>query len=286
MSPRDSNQDFFWNTSKSQGAGVHWAWCGIQVPEALPKCGLCCHDECVQAELFTYYSDCTWFLSLGTITRYKGAEKVPQNRRNVIAFVGDTVVLHTGATEGDKQTFLVFDRMHVHKVLVEFQRGNSLHLSKYALHSSASKSSFCFPHRAMWSKAPQNSCSRLFHRWLLLDNPSLQSKYSCVEHDNDIPLDCRAVNLKRGKTNRANNLHIHRLKYAYWEAGAKAVTKEADRINETQRKYWNIVHACPPLPDLVFTRKRKRQGNVKTNPRQFSVPSQKRRREKVIIDLT
>ncbi len=283
MTVHDSHEQFFFDTESALGAGVHWAWYGIQVPEALPKCSLCCNDKCDQAELFTHYSDCTWFLSLGTITRYKGVGNLQKNRRNVIAFVGDTAVLHTGATEENEQTFLVFDRVHVHRVLAELKNGNTLHLSKYSLRSTTSKSIFCFPYRAMWSKAPQNSCSKLFHRWLLLDDPCLQAKYTCIEHDNDFPLDCRAVNLKLAKTNRSNNLHVHRLKYAYWNAGTKAVIKEADRINETQRRYWNIVHACPPLPDLVFTRKRKKRQRTRNV---VPVPDQKRRRERVIIDLT
>lgn len=281
--------DFFWDTSSSQGAGIYWAWEGIQVIEALPRCSLCRNDECDQASLFTHYSECTWFLNLGTITRYNSSRKLKNNRRNVIAFVGSSAVLHAGATKEGRQAFLVFDRVHVHKVLAEFRRGNTIHLNKYALHSSTSEGIFCFPYRAMWSAAPRNSCSRLFHRWLLLEDKNMQLTYVCVEHNNDLPLDCRGVNLKQAKTNTANNLHVHRLKHAYWKAGINAVIEEANRINDSQRKYWDIVHACPPLPDLVFTRKRKRQSKTKADSKYFSLvaPTQKKRNcKKDIIDLT
>jgi len=259
------------------------------VIEALPRCSLCRNDECDQASLFTHYSECTRFLNLGTITRYNSSRKLKNNRRNVIAFVGSSAVLHAGATKEGRQAFLVFDRVHVHKVLAEFRRGNTIHLNKYALHSSTSEGIFCFPYRAMWSAAPRNSCSRLFHRWLLLEDKNMQLTYVCVEHNNDLPLDCRGVNLKQAKTNTANNLHVHRLKHAYWKAGINAVIEEANRINDSQRKYWDIVHACPPLPDLVFTRKRKRQSKTKADSKYFSLvaPTQKKRNcKKDIIDLT
>jgi len=233
--------DYFLNTSCSEGLGVHWAWDGISLGQYdLTSCSLCKQEDCEVAEIEKCYQNKMWYLGLATSSRYKCINQKQSGRRNVIAFVGDTVVVHLGSTPRKLQAFLIFDRKHIHRLLGEFSRGNTLHLGKYETKCAdlnVVENAFYFPYRAMWSHEPQHGLSRLFHRWLLLEHKELQEEFTCVEHDNDIPLDCREKNLRASRTSRLNSIHVHRLKHAYWKAGLPEMLRIANHIEQTQQEY-------------------------------------------------
>ncbi|CAM9660505.1 unnamed protein product, partial [Hapterophycus canaliculatus] len=80
--------------------------------------------------------------------------------------------------------------------------------------------------------------------------------FEYVEHLNDTALDCRDSNLKTSTTLHGNNLHMNRLKRAFWVEGEEGAARKAEEINRSQESYWNIVRRLPPLPDFVFAFKR------------------------------
>ena len=38
----------------------------------------------------------------------------------------------------------------------------------------------------------------------------------------------------------------------YWTGGPQGVAAFAAALNTMQQEYWDVVHACPPPPDIVF----------------------------------
>ena len=80
--------------------------------------------------------------------------------------------------------------------------------------------------------------------------------FEYVEHLNDLALDCRESNLRKSTTLNGNNLHMNRLKHAFWAEGVKGAARKAEEIEQSQESYWSIVRRLPPLPDFVFAFKR------------------------------
>jgi len=100
--------DYFLNTSCSEGLGVHWAWDGISLGQYdLTSCSLCKQEDCEVAEIEKCYQNRMWYVGLATSSRYKCINQKQSGRRNVIAFVGDTVVVHLGSTPRKLQAFLI-----------------------------------------------------------------------------------------------------------------------------------------------------------------------------------
>lgn len=89
-----------------------------------------------------------------------------------------------------------------------------------------------------------------------LTGSSNERRFEYVEHLNDIALDCRESNLRTSTTLHGNNLHMNRLKRAFWVGGVAGAACKAKEINRSQEPYWDIVGLLPPLPDFVFAFKR------------------------------
>ena len=247
------------------------------------------------------------YLHLGTTTRYAdvcGRTRASRSSgewtyRNVIAFVGPCAVIHLGdvtprpAADDVPCAFLVIDRCDVHSVINELKTGNTLYADTYSSNNIKSPSNTHWPYRAQWTKEPSFGLkSTQFHRWLLGLNAV------CIEHLNDLALDCRRDNLQAATTTHQNVQTQHRLKYAYWHAGVSGTTQTALDLQESQKLYWNLVQQCPPLPDCVFACKRlKRKYNmqpdstglelVKSKSKVIKVkPADTDNKQPEIIDLT
>ena len=52
--------------------------------------------------------------------------------------------------------------------------------------------------------------------------------FEYVEHLNDLALDCRESNLRKSTTLNGNNLHMNRLKHAFWAEGVKGAARKAE----------------------------------------------------------
>ncbi|CAM9447998.1 unnamed protein product [Ectocarpus sp. 8 AP-2014] len=61
-------------------------------------------------------------------------------------------------------------------------------------------------------------------------SPSEQ-RFECVEHLNDITLDCRESNLRTSTKLHGNNLHMNRLKTAFWVEGVAGAARKAEEID-------------------------------------------------------
>ena len=128
-------------------------------------------------------------------------------------------MLHLG---GEQPHFLLFDRSHIHRVCSELHSGNTLYAANHEGH---------YPFRAQWFHAPDVGGMCLFHRWLLrlaVRGPLY------VEHVNDIPLDCRQVNLRVASSLHANNLHTHRLGRAVASRTPGMAEAAVDRVLQDQ----------------------------------------------------
>ncbi|CAM9102230.1 unnamed protein product [Sphacelaria rigidula] len=90
--------------------------------------------------------------------------------------------------------------------------------------------------------------------------------FEYVEHLNDIALDCRESNLRTSTTLHGNNLHMNRLKRAFWGEGVAGAARKVEEINRSQEPYWNIVRLLPPLPDFVFAFKRVKRPRDSCKP--------------------
>lgn len=249
---------------EGEGHGCAWTMSGIK--RESNTCGLCLDPDCKRPLCSKTFMDGMWYLELGTTTRYadvKGrtSTKNPghKTRRNIIAFVDKCAVVHLGDVtpheKANAPAFLVFDRKHIHRVIDELHNvRNSIYADRY---DSISVLGQNYPVRAQWCKKPGSSQSTLFHRWLLgLTGSSDEHRFEYVEHLNDIALDCREINLRTANTLHGNNLHMNRLKRAFWDEGVAGAARKADEINRSQEPYWNIVRLLPPLPDFVFAFKR------------------------------
>ena len=111
----------------------------------------------------------------------------------------------------------------------------------------------CF--RARWANEPLQGGSRLFHRWVLRADDDGASS-SCVEHLNDIPLDCRRANLRTSCNRVDNNQAPHRLAKALRDGRLLQV---AEDMAKARAAYTDVVAKLPPLPESVFVAKRKRE---------------------------
>ena len=85
-----------------------------------------------------------------------------------------------------------------------------------------------------------------------MKGPPNEHGFEYVEHLNDLALDCPESNLRKSTTLHGNNLHMNRLKRAFWVEGVVGAARTAEEINRSQEPYWNIVRVLPPLPDFVF----------------------------------
>ena len=98
------------------------------------------------------------------------------------------------------------------------KQGTQIYADRY---DSTSVLSHNYPVRAQWCKKP-GSQSTLFHRWLLhLTGSPDDHGFEYVEHLNDLALDCRESNMRKSTTLHGNNLHMNRLKHAFWVEGVK-----------------------------------------------------------------
>ncbi|CAM9114317.1 unnamed protein product, partial [Ectocarpus sp. 8 AP-2014] len=124
-------------------------------------------------------------------------------------------------------------RKHIHRVVDELHKGgNSIYADRYDVTSVLGRN---YPVRAQWCKRPGSSQSTLFHRWLLgLTGPPNEHGFEYVEHLNDLALDCRESNLRKSTTLHGNNLHMNRLKHAFWVEGVKGAACKAEEINRSQ----------------------------------------------------
>jgi hypothetical protein len=157
----------------------------------------------------------------------------------------------------------LLDRVDVHAVLEEMRIArNTIIVDHFAKSSSSSSSSF----RAVWTSTPTNGSSKLFHRWLVRgDHSQPETKQTggttdCVEHLNDIPLDCRRANLCRAPNRIHNNVWTHRLVRAFRAGNGDNALRdmEAARV-----RYTGVLRDVPPLPDCVFAQKRMREEPVR-----------------------
>lgn len=89
-----------------------------------------------------------------------------------------------------------------------------------------------------------------------MTGPPNEHGFEYVEHLNDLALDCRESNFRKSTTLHGNNLHMNRLKHAFWVEGVKGAASKAEEINRSQESYWSIVRRLAPLPDFVIAFKR------------------------------
>ena len=111
----------FWQTRHLEGAGLFWAWDGVPVARFdLTKCALCQREDadCDSVAIDKKYHDSIWYLGFANLTRYKAENKAYKGRRNVVAFIKDTAVIHIGRTKRKNQAFLIFDRKFIHRFLL------------------------------------------------------------------------------------------------------------------------------------------------------------------------
>jgi len=244
--------DFYLNTARGEGQGTCWARTGT-VHYQLDSCNLCQTNTCDDPEYTKLYADGIWYLDLGITTRYSSVSTAEQQLtyKNPMCLRGAHAVVHLGSTSmNGADQYLVFERVHLHRVLEEFRMGrNSLRVEAYAS-GRGDLSSF----RARWNTKPMCGGSPLFHRWLLLPGANT-SVYKGIEHLNDIALDCRAANLKVARNLVDNNNTTHRLSRAFRE-GEGEFERCAKRLRAARDEYHVLVESCPPLPDCVFKAKR------------------------------
>ena len=262
-------------------------------------CTLCGSDRCTTPELETDFKDDIWYLNLGGTTRYADvagrtkSKSMHEVRRNPIYFNGNNAVMHlgaeSGATNDDGDRFLLFDRQHIHRVVAEIKRGNSVSAESYSrkprhelehVHDVGKHVNSHAPEsraRARWCKPTLTGKSLLFHRWLLLTSPEEESCFKCIEHLNDLALDldCRETNLLKSKTVDGNNKQIHLLKRSFWHGGCTEAGSAAEAMQVLQQPYWKVVQSAPLLPDCVFRKKRVVSGKRKRNAK--SIPSMHKR---------
>ena len=273
---------YYLDSFEKEGLGVFWAHSGSPVPVQPSVCALCLTPGCKAAQPKAVYREQCWYLGLGTTTRYADVRGDTRSSRpsgaltarNPVCFVGGYAVVHLGdvpistAAKGGQPirqpAFVVFDRHHIHRAMAELRDGNSICAEPYIPynHGRAEEKplpAHFFPFRAKWARKPAGSDTRLFHRWLLLPTAEQRRQHRCVEHINDIALDCREENLRAAANCKNNNVHIGRLKYAYWQGGRSGVLRLVGSIQADQKQYWRAVHMCPPLPDCVFAHKRFRR---------------------------
>ena len=130
------------SADRNEGVSVHWCFDGVPCM-FLRQCSLCQSSRCTTPELDKFYRDGMWYLNLGGETRYADvAGRTQKNRkrgvatyRNPMFFCGTTAVMHLGAKMGASTDhgdhFLLFDRRHIHRVLEEVRRGNSVSAESY-----------------------------------------------------------------------------------------------------------------------------------------------------------
>jgi hypothetical protein len=80
-------------------------------------------------------------------------------------------------------------------------------------------------YRATWCSRPRSGVSRLFHRWLWFTDASRARKYSCREHLNDIPLDCRVLGPPRVENNRYAHLLSRSLRLGNVDVHVETILK-------------------------------------------------------------
>ena len=144
---------------------------------------------------------------------------------------------------------------------------NTLVADHFNTSSSHDPSSF----RVVWTGAPLDGSSKLFHRWLMVEEAPNAKQHcptgalpssavaACIEHVNDIPLDCRRANLRSAPDRVHNNIWTHRLVRTFRDGSlhATAQAMEAERV-----RYTGILSKLPPLPDCVFANKVRRDRPV------------------------
>ena len=279
---------FYLDVSQNEGIGTCWAYDGdptiiADCPVDKSCCSLCQCIGCTQPITDKVYRDGIWYLDLGSTTRYadvRGRTASKRKRgdatsRNPIVFMGPFAITYLGVANNEA-VFALFDRMHAHRVIREMKGGNTLYASPYVSGPNGSTiTPQCHPFRAQWTKNPVladgSRSSTLFHRWLRLRDGSDQEKFTCVEHLNDLALDCREENLRPSTNTAVNNAYIHRIKYAFWRGGGAGAMAKSREIMEEQAIYWETVRRCPPLPDSVFAskqgaKKRRRGKGVRRRP--------------------
>lgn len=143
-----------------------WAYAGLPLEHRLERCALCLQRDFIDPQYMKLYSDGIWYMDLGTTTRYadvKGRTRSSGALRgivykNVMLLHGDRVLVHLGSVLGSKASHcLLFDRLHVHRVISEMiVGGNSLRVE--ASSGSSSLKSF----RARWNDTPSSCGSPLF----------------------------------------------------------------------------------------------------------------------------
>lgn len=253
---------YFCETGVNEGAGIFWAFDGDMEQETSSRdaCALCGISGCEEPPSGRRYRDNVWYLSLGTRTRYADATGHAKRarwsgeytHRNVISFSGASAVMHLGSDALGESRFLVFDRLHTHRVMNEMRIGrNTVCLNTFQRHGDLSS------YRAMWSEAPSNGGSKLFHRWLTIQDDGTDKRVKCVEHANDIPLDCRNANLNLAHNHTGNNTATHRLSRAHRSGELTDIV--ASLTGKREQQYVRIVKASPPLPDCVFVGKSRRR---------------------------
>jgi len=243
---------FFLNTEAREGYGAVWDFDApvLQVP--LPfnaACSLCGLPTCADPIRYKAYADSVWYLQLGTLTRYADVAGRSTSYRNAVCFHGDDAIIHLGSghfPRDPESRFLLIDRADIHIVLRELHHArNTICVDKCGRGADVSS------YRAMWSTRPSNGGSRLFHRWLLHRETSRHrdSAASCVEHLNDVPLDCRRANLRASPNRAENSAAVHRLAAAF---RAGRLYRVAAALQRARDRYLNVVVALRPLPDCVF----------------------------------
>ena len=124
--------------------------------------------NCSVAETQKTYENGVWYLNLATTTRYadvKGRTKTSTELpglafKNLMCFVGPYVVMHLGTVEtAHTDQFVVFDRIHTHRVLWELTIGRNSVRVEACASRRGNHSSF----RARWVSYPSTGGSPLFH---------------------------------------------------------------------------------------------------------------------------
>ena len=79
--------------------------------------------------------------------------------------------------------------------------------------------------------------------------------FEYVEHLNDLALECRESNLRKSTTLNGNNVHMNRLKHAFWVEGVKGAARKAEEIEQSQESYWSCLLYTSPSPrDATLSR--------------------------------
>ena len=284
------NDDYYYLNFKAQeGMDVSWAFSGIPTEVRQESCCLCHQVSCENPEYFKFYEDFVWYLDLAVTTRYadiKGRTKTKVKSlvfKNLICFMGPYVVIHLGKEQGIDESeakiphrFVLFDRLQIHRVLYE------MHVGRNSLQCERNKSGSV---RARWVSDPIGGGSRLFHRWLLQVNQSTMF----VEHLNDIPLDCRNLNLTIDKGLTLNNQHTHRMGKVFKEDHDQKFEVLLAMMKDEVQDYIWCINSAPLLSDCVFVRKTfERTASIHSIENNFAIHAIERsnKRHKEISERT